>query len=41
LKGIGQGFEVHDMNLPKVIEAIYELRDRQLQHGQTVIRATG
>jgi 3-dehydroquinate synthase len=41
LKAIGQGFEVHDMNLPKVIEAIYELRDRQLQRGQKVIRAAG
>ena len=39
LKGIGQGFEAHEMNLPKVIEAIYELRDRQLQRGQKVIRA--
>src|SRR5690348_8011730 len=25
LKAIGQGFEAHEMNLPKVIEAIYEL----------------
>ena len=29
LKSIGQGFEVHEMRLPKVIEAIYELQDRQ------------
>ncbi|HWF19327.1 MAG TPA: 3-dehydroquinate synthase [Verrucomicrobiae bacterium] len=29
LKGIGDGFEVHEMQLPKVIEAIYELRERQ------------
>src|SRR6266542_1664979 len=26
LKGIGQGFEVHTMNLPRVIESIYELQ---------------
>jgi 3-dehydroquinate synthase len=40
LKGIGHGFEVHEMNASKVIEAIYELCDRQLQRGQKVIRAT-
>src|SRR3984957_14550507 len=28
LKGIGTGFEVHEMNLPKVVEAIYELQER-------------
>jgi 3-dehydroquinate synthase len=28
LKAIGQGFEVHEMNLPKVVEAIYELQER-------------
>jgi 3-dehydroquinate synthase len=28
LKTIGQGFEVHEMNLPLVIEAIHELRKR-------------
>lgn len=41
LKGIGQGFEVHDMNLPKVIKAIYELEDRHTQRGQKVLRITG
>ena len=29
LKGIGEGFEVHEMCLPKVIDAIYELQERQ------------
>src|SRR3989449_2745299 len=33
LKAIGQGFEVHTMNLPRVIESIYELQGR---HQQTV-----
>ena len=40
LAGIGQGFEVHEMNLPRVIEALYELQDRQAQRSQKVIRAT-
>jgi len=41
LKGIGQGFEVHEVNLPKAIEAIYELQQRQSQRGQKVLRAAG
>ena len=28
LKAIGQGIEVHEMSLPKVVQAIYELQDR-------------
>lgn len=32
LQQIGKGFEVHDMNLPKVVEALYELKQR---HGQS------
>ena len=28
LKGIGRGFEVHEMSVPKAIEAIYELQKR-------------
>jgi 3-dehydroquinate synthase len=39
LRGIGQGFEVHEMNLSKVIEAIYELKDRHARRAQTVSRA--
>jgi len=41
LKGIGQGFEVHKISLPKVIEAIYELRDRNAQRAQKLARAIG
>ncbi len=41
LKGIGQGFEVHEMSLPKVIEAIYELQDRNAQRAQKLARAIG
>jgi 3-dehydroquinate synthase len=41
LKGIGQGFEVHQMNLPKVIDAIYELRDRHERRAQKILRMTG
>jgi len=29
VKAIGEGFEVHEMCLPKIIEAIYELQERQ------------
>lgn len=31
LKGIGNGFEVHEMQLAKVVEAIYELRARHAE----------
>lgn len=37
LRGIGQGEEVHEMNLPKVIEAIYELQERHSQHSQKIV----
>jgi 3-dehydroquinate synthase len=40
LKGIGQGFEVHEMNLPRVIEAIYELKQRHEQRDQKIVHAT-
>src|SRR5882724_370174 len=40
LKQIGKGFEIHDMNLPKVVEALYELKQRHEQRGQKIIRAT-
>ena len=36
---LGQGFEVHEMNLPIVVESIYELRDRQAGRVQTGIPA--
>jgi 3-dehydroquinate synthase len=40
LKGIGHGFEVHEMQLSKVIEAIYELRDRNVRRSK-IFRAVG
>ncbi len=39
LKAIGEGFEVHEMNLPKVIESIYELQERYQQREQKIVRA--
>jgi 3-dehydroquinate synthase len=39
LRAIGQGFEVHTMNLPKVIESIYELQARHEQSGRKIIYA--
>ncbi len=39
LRELGQGFEVHEMNLPIVVESIYELRDRQAGREQSVIAA--
>ncbi len=41
LKGIGEGFEVHEVSLPKVIEAIYELKERHNSRGQKVVQAFG
>ena len=38
LDGIGHGFEVHEMNLPRVIEAIYELQQRAQQRAQKIVR---
>src|SRR3954465_9361275 len=37
LKSIGQGVEVHEMSLPKVIEAIHELQSRSTARGQKVV----
>jgi len=39
LKDIGQGFEVHDVNLPRVIEAIYELQERHQQSPRKIVSA--
>jgi len=36
---LGQGFEVHEMNLPVVVESIYELRDRQAGREQLIVPA--
>ena len=38
LNGIGQGFEVHEMNLPMVLEGIYELKERHERRGQKFSR---
>jgi len=40
LREIGRGVEVHEVNLPKVVEAIYELRERHTARAQKVIRAS-
>ena len=40
LKELGQGFEVHEMNLPLVIESIHELHDRQAGREQKIIPAS-
>jgi 3-dehydroquinate synthase len=37
LQQIGGGFEIHEMNLPKVVEALYELKQRHEQAGQKII----
>ena len=39
LKAIGQGFEVHEMDLARVVEAIYELQERHLRRANTVAYA--
>jgi len=41
LKTIGQGLEVSKMNLPRVVKAIYELQQRQVQRAQKIIRVLG
>jgi 3-dehydroquinate synthase len=38
LKAIGEGIEVHEMNLPRVIEAIYELQERYAGRSQKIIQ---
>ncbi len=40
LKDIGQGFETHELNLDKVIEAIYELKDRHARRARDLSRAS-
>ena len=40
LKEIGQGVEVHEMNLPKVVEAIHELQERHAVRARKIIPAT-
>ena len=40
LKAIGEGFEVHELHLPKVVEAIYELKERAERRAK-IVRAFG
>ena len=40
LREIGRGVEVHEMNLPKVVEAIHELRERHTTRAQKIICAS-
>jgi 3-dehydroquinate synthase len=40
LRAIGRGVEVHEVNLPKVIEAIHELRERHATRARKIIRAS-
>lgn len=39
LKQIGKGFEVHEMNLPKIVEALHELKQRHDNGDQKIISA--
>jgi 3-dehydroquinate synthase len=38
LKAIGKGIEVHEIRLPRVIEAIHELQNRTVARGQKMVR---
>jgi 3-dehydroquinate synthase len=40
LREIGRGVEVHEMNLPKIVEAAHELRERHANQAQKTIRAS-
>jgi 3-dehydroquinate synthase len=40
LREIGRGVEVHEMNLPKIVEAVHELRERHAIQAQKTIRAS-
>lgn len=40
LKGIGKGFEVHEVDSGKMVEAIYELKDRHSRRSATPARAS-
>jgi len=40
LREIGRGVEVHEMNLPRVVEAIHELRERHAARSPGIIRAS-
>ena len=38
LREISRGVEVHEVNLPKVVEAIHELRERNARRAQKEVR---
>ena len=40
LRAIGQGFEVHEMSQPLVVDAIDELQRRHLSRGGSLLRVT-
>jgi len=40
LKSVGQGVEVHEMNLPKVVESIYELQERHTRGARKILFAS-
>jgi 3-dehydroquinate synthase len=40
LRGVGVGFEVHEMDVAKVVDAIYELKDRHARRLQMASRAS-
>ena len=40
LRAIGEGFEVHEMNVPRVLEAIHELHDRHAGTDGKIIQAS-
>jgi len=41
LRSIGDGFEVHEMNVPRVVESIHELRERHEQRERKIVPVTG
>jgi 3-dehydroquinate synthase len=41
LRSIGDGFEVHEMNVPRVVESIHELRGRHAQRERKIVPVTG
>jgi len=41
VKAIGEGFEVHEVNLPRMIDAIYELKERHAQGASNIARLIG
>src|SRR5204862_7555768 len=38
LNGIGSGFEAHELKLPKIADALYELQQRHEARGSKILR---